>query len=126
MRKCFLAMKYGLNNWGNSLQTKSCYFQSVLFLTDSQFAFCFSPPFMFLSKAALECNYRPLCFRFDYVSVNFWWSLVRMRLLISNPKRELSSFVPYVVVYYSFFPAVASIRYTRCSALGDAILYTHI
>ena len=126
MRKCFLAMEYGLYNWCNSLQTKTCHFQSVLSLADTQFAFCFSPPFIFLSKAALECNYEPLHFHFDYVSVNFWWSLCRTRLVISYPKRELSSFVLSVVVHYSFFPAVASTRYTRCSALGDAILRTHI
>ena len=49
-----------------------------------------------------------------------------MRLLISYPKRELSSLVPSVVVLYLFFPAVASTRYTQFSALGGAIFLIHI
>ena len=74
--------------------------QSINLLADSQFVFCFSPPFIFPSKAALECNYRPLRPRLDYVSVNFRRSLARIRLLISCPKRELPSLVPSVVVLF--------------------------
>ena len=94
------------------------------FLTDSQFDFY--SPLILPSQAALECNYGPLHPLFDCVSVNFWWSLTRMILLISYPMREPPYFVPSVVVLYSFFPAVASTRYTQCSTLGDAIFNTHI
>ena len=110
----------------NSQQTKTCHFQSVLFLTNYQNVVCFSLPFIFPSKAALECKYWPLLLLFDYILVKFWWSWARMKLLIFYPKRELPSLMCSVVVLYSFFPAVASTRYTRCSALGDAIFHTHI
>ena len=38
-------------------------------------------------KVAPECNYEPLRSIFDYVSVNFWWSLAGIRYVISYPKR---------------------------------------
>ena len=85
---------------GVTASKRNAHFQSVLLLTDSQFVFCVSPPFIFPIKAALGCNYRPLRPRLDYVSVNCWWSLARMRLLISYPKRELPSLVPSVVVLF--------------------------
>ena len=73
-----------------------------------------------ISKVTQECKYGPLRPLFNYASVNFWWPLTRMKLLISQPKPELSS----LVIFYSFFSAVAKTRYTSCSTLGDAIYFT--
>ena len=87
--------------------------------------FCFPPLFMVHSKTALECNYGPLRLLFDYPSVNFWWSLARMRLLISQLKRKLPCVVPSIMVLYSPFPADPQPD-TLSVALGDAIFYSHI
>ena len=103
-------MKYGRNELCNSQQTKTCHFQSFLFLTDFQFVFCFSLTLILPGKASLECCYGPLALLSNYASVSFGWSLARIRLLISQPKREISFHVPSVVVLYSFFPAVATAR----------------
>ena len=115
--KMFSLYGIWLKDWCNSQQTKTCYFQSAFFLTDSPI--CFSPPLILPGKAS--ASPLRLCF------VNFWLSLARMRLLIFFPKRELSSLVPSVVAFCSYFLATNSTRYSRCSALGDAkIFHTHI
>ena len=118
-------MEYGLSDWCNSQQTKRDTLGQSFFSRAPNLFFAFLRPSYFLAKpfwSVIMDLFVPVWTMFLSI---FWWSLARMRLLISYPKRELLSLVPSVVVLYLFFPAVASTRYTQCSALGGAIFLIH-
>ena len=103
-------MKRGLNKKCNSQHTKTCHFQSVLFLTNFQFVFCFHLTLILPSKASLECYYGPLPLRLCFRQFLVVFSQNKIANFLAKAGASLPCAVPSVVVLYSFFQSVATTR----------------